>query len=500
MNKWHRQHPTAIFISFLNNLKEMIFTFIAIIIFGQSSQFGSSTFYLFFFTIILVLSLGSGIIRWWTFRYQLFDDEIKIKQGLIFRKKRYIRQDRIQSIDINAKLLQRIFGLVEVKIETAGGGNEPEFRITALKKEEAKEIKDQLLSTDVLNGEEQLVTNIDNLEDQMEAEGEREQHYSKINDDALADFQWNLSNRRLLIAAMTSSGIGIVATFVAAIMSQIQQFIPDLIMDMFIGWVLHSSVLIIGIWLIMILLIAWIITVVRTLLKYGMFSIKKQGNDIHLSRGVIEQRQLTLSDYKITAVRIVQNLIRQPFGYVAVYVESAGGGSKDEDLSTILIPMCKREEVDGLINELLPDYETPNNYEQLPGKSLRRYMVRLLIPAIMVAGFISYFVPYGWISFMLPVFAAGLGYWQYKDAGINATDPFVFIRSRSIVKNEVILPRKRIQSLESSQNYLQSFDQLHSFHVSVLSSITGKTFTLRHISNEQSNKLLEWYSYEEMSE
>ncbi|WP_368731600.1 PH domain-containing protein, partial [Pseudomonas sp. 2822-17] len=61
-------------------------------------------------------------MRWVTFKYQVVDNELQVRQGLIFRKRRYIRQERIQSIDLNAKLIQRLFNLVEVKVETAGGG------------------------------------------------------------------------------------------------------------------------------------------------------------------------------------------------------------------------------------------------------------------------------------------------------------------------------------------------------------------------------------------
>lgn len=43
-----------------------------------------------------------------------------------------------------------------------------------------------------------------------------------------------------------------------------------------------------------------------------------------IERGLIEKRQLTLAYRRITAVRIIKSIIRQPFGFVSVYVESAG--------------------------------------------------------------------------------------------------------------------------------------------------------------------------------
>ncbi|MBU9711330.1 PH domain-containing protein [Evansella tamaricis] len=488
MNNWKRQHPTAIFIGFISNLKELIFTVIAVLIFGQSSQAGGTMFYTIFFSLILVVSLGNGIIKWVTFRYQLAEDELKIKQGLIFRKRRYIRKERIQSIDLNEKLLQRLFRLVEVRIETAGGGSEPEFRIVALKKQEALEIKNELLHK-----------NPAEKTSEMEETGEslpmEEKSVSKTTSDQ--PYQWKLTGFRLFITAITSSGIGIAATFVAAITSQVQQFIPDAFYEQFIGWLLHSSILFIGFWVVVILFIGWFITLISTLLKYGMFQIEKQLDEIHITRGVLERRNLTLSATRITSVRIVQNILRQPFGFVSVYVESAGGGRKEEDLSTILIPLCKRKEVTQILENVLPEYAVDMVYTPLPKESVRRYIVRLIFPSVIIAGLLTYFLSYGWISFLLPIMAAGYGFWQYVDAGIGKNESLLWIRSRAIARTEVLIPRKRIQAMTTTQTFLQKFDLLFSVHVSIITSIIGKTFTLRHISKEQSEECYLWYSYEE---
>ncbi|WP_218190749.1 PH domain-containing protein [Evansella clarkii] len=511
MNKWRRQHSAAIFIGFLSNLKEVFITMIAVLIFGQSSQAGGTLFYTILFAGILFVSLVSGIIKWWTFRYQLQEDELQVRQGLIFRKKRYIRKERVQSIDINANILQRLFELVELRIETAGGGGEPEFRLIALRKEEAAAIKRELLLKESASVSEPEEAEAYEASDVFTEETETGLAYetSAVMDDEILEpeeaeeegtYKWKLSPQRLIAAALTSSGIGIAATFVAAIVSQVQQFIPPFLYERMIGWIIHSGVMLIGFWIVVILLIGWLITIIRTVLKYGYFTIRKKDDEIHISRGVLEQRQLTLSANKITAVRLVQNLLRQPFGYTAVYVESKGGGRKDEDLSTILIPLCKMKEVDSLLIDILPEYAVKREYSALPKESLRRYMLRLLMPALAAAAIITYFAPFGWLSLILPMVAAVYGYWQYIDAGIGNGSGMVWIRSRSVARSEVIVPRKRIQAMTSTQNVLQKFDDLFTIHVSIITSIVGKTFSLKHIGKEQRDDQFQWYSYEETEE
>ncbi len=90
-------------------------------------------------------------------------------------------------------------------------------------------------------------------------------------------------------------------------------------------------------------------SIIGTVLKYGGFKLEKFGDELVISRGLLEQRQLTIHTGRVTAVRIVRNLFRQPFGYATVYVESAGGGSKDEQLSTVLLPIAEENGINRAI-------------------------------------------------------------------------------------------------------------------------------------------------------
>ncbi|QKS71146.1 PH domain-containing protein [Paenalkalicoccus suaedae] len=509
-NSWKRQHPAVIFITFLSNLKQVIFTLIAVFIVGQSSNTFSTIFTLFFSAFILLSSLVSGLIFWWRFLYIVHEEELQIKQGLFFTKNRYIRRERIQSIDINAKLLQRLFGLVELRIETAGGQGEAEFKITALRQEEAEQIKAMLLRrgskpvTDSLDAHpnEPLQHNDDDVYGPKEF---KEQYSPAFVEEVQEEkrepsYTWDLSVKRLLIAAATSSGVGIAATFIAAVVSQAPSFLPEWLFEMALSRLFQSSLLLIGAFVVTVLALAWLFTFVSTLLKYGQFKVEKDDHDIHISRGVLEKRSLTINEKNITAVRIVQNLLREPFGFVSVYVESAGGGTKDEDQSTILLPLCKRSEVEGLLRELASDFAFTPSYEGLPKKSMRRYMIKLILIPTILAGIATYFLPYGYVSFLLPLAGAFIGYLQYKAAGITTETTYLCMRSRGIAKTDVYLPKKRIQTMDMSQHLLQKVDQLHTIHVSVLTTLSGKTFHLPHISDKQKERFFAWYSYENQTQ
>ena len=87
--------------------------------------------------------LVSGIIKWKRFRYWFEEEELRIEYGLFVKKKRYIPFERIQSLNYTEGIFHRPFGLVKVKVETAGGGatKEADAELTAITKEAAEQIK-----------------------------------------------------------------------------------------------------------------------------------------------------------------------------------------------------------------------------------------------------------------------------------------------------------------------------------------------------------------------
>ena len=89
----------------------------------------------------------SGIIKWKRFRYWFEEDELRIEYGLFVKKKRYIPFERIQSLNYTEGIFHRPFGLVKVKVETAGGGatKEADAELTAITKAAAEQIKQEML-------------------------------------------------------------------------------------------------------------------------------------------------------------------------------------------------------------------------------------------------------------------------------------------------------------------------------------------------------------------
>jgi putative membrane protein len=102
----------------------------------------------YFFLALCALILISTVfswLSWFKFRYRLEAGELYVERGVFVKKKRYIQKKRVQAIHISAGLWQRLFGLVKVSIDTAGGGMEAEAEFVAVTRAEAVRIRAELL-------------------------------------------------------------------------------------------------------------------------------------------------------------------------------------------------------------------------------------------------------------------------------------------------------------------------------------------------------------------
>ncbi|QOY35794.1 PH domain-containing protein [Anaerobacillus isosaccharinicus] len=124
-------------------------------------------------------------------------------------------------------------------------------------------------------------------------------------------------------------------------------------------------------------------------------------------------------------------------------------------------------------------------------------MIRKVVPGAIIAGFIAYFIPYGFIgASIVIVLALLIGNQQFKDAGFGKNDRFLWISYRTLSKTLVIIPKQRIQALELKQSLFQQLRMLFTLQASILTSIVGKSFQSVDISEKQKEELLNWYSYE----
>jgi len=105
--------------------------------------------------VIIIFSYVWAKLSYHYYRYQLTDDCFRKELGVIYKKYVSIPYDRIQNIDINRGIIDRLLGLSTLLIQTAGSsmaiGNKysygfgAEGTLTGLSKEDAEKLRDELI-------------------------------------------------------------------------------------------------------------------------------------------------------------------------------------------------------------------------------------------------------------------------------------------------------------------------------------------------------------------
>jgi putative membrane protein len=369
-----------------------------------------------------------------------------------------------------------MFGLVAVEVKTAGSSTK-EAKISALRREKAEQLKSKLRRT--VNGQEEV------------AEAEE----SEISEQKV----YLLTTRDLLVTASTSGRMGVALSIVGAAFSQIDQFISDKEIYQFIEANLpqSTSTSLVVISILSIIVVSWLFSFITTLITYYDFSVEVRKNELLISRGLFERIQLTIPFNRIQAVQVKEGLLRQPFGFVTLVIESAGYGEKEGN-STVLFPLISKHLMHDFLEEVIPEY----NYEMEqaetvpPKRALRRYLIRTLwwsLPVILV---VWTAIPYGVYSWFLLPMGLLLGYQQYRDAGICTEDDTLIISARQLSKKTAIVKRYRMQATQLKQNPFQKRMTLRDFIVHVASGNQGRSFSVRDIAVQDANRYWQWLAIE----
>jgi membrane protein YdbS with pleckstrin-like domain len=94
--------------------------------------------------VAVVLAVVAAIvippIRLAMFRYEVREEEIDLRHGIVVQQRTLVPMVRVQHVDTRRTLLSRFFGLAAVVFHTAAGANE----IPALREADAAAIRDRI--------------------------------------------------------------------------------------------------------------------------------------------------------------------------------------------------------------------------------------------------------------------------------------------------------------------------------------------------------------------
>ncbi|ATI58431.1 MULTISPECIES: PH domain-containing protein [Bacillus] len=471
---YKRQHP----ITMLLELK--ITDFIPLIIFMFSLN-GKFPFWYLIPAAFGLLTVFSAFEKWYYTTYWVENNVLHVKQGLFVKKESYLNKERVQTINTSSNVLYQMLGLKKIQIETAGGGDEAEVSLAGITVEEATE----------------LIAMLNESASELKVEKTLEEvEVKEIITEEKQAREYKLTWKEILIASVTSGQFGLLFSLIFFVYHQVDEYIPKWIENSVKSYVMEHDIY--G-WIFMIailLVLSWIISTIGYALKHGDFTVNRRNDEVRISQGLLEKKELVLKLHRIQGITIKEGILRQPFGYCAVQVEVIQSkGTDDEKEKVTLHPIIRKDRVQQLLAHLQLPYELNANITSLPKAALRRYLIDSFIffamLAIPLTGISIYFEKYYimWALLPLAILIFTLGYATFKTNGYSVNGEQITLVYRSVGKYTGLIRRRHVQSMEKTQSYFQRRADLCTYKFSSASS----SYKIEHTRVEDAERMQDWY-------
>ncbi len=383
---------------------------------------------------LLVLGGLTVWLSWRMTRYRVGHDVVELRHGVLFRRQRRARLDRLQAVDVVQPLLARITGLARVSIDVAGG-HDAKVQIGYLTAAQAQELRNHLMAASA---------------------GLR--YDTPAAPEAPETRMLEISTGRLLASvALSTEVIGSLALVVVLVAAAVYfanpgplaAALPALLGAGGVQWRRFSG-------------------------GFG-FRAATSPDGLRLRHGLLEQRAQTVPPGRVQAVRLEQPVLWRPFDWWRVVVNVAGyghqSGHDESGGDSTLLPVGTRDEAVAVLSFVLPDLGTS------AGEHARAVVDAGLVGSGRGEGFVT-----------SPAGARWLDWISWRRNGFRVTETALLVRRGVMRRHLEVVPHARTQSLAVTRGPLQRLLGLAS--VRLHSTVGPVAPVVRHLSEPVAADLL----------
>ncbi len=272
-----RLHPATIVVAILPRLREAVQTALPVLI--GSFVAGHKADHDWIAGFVALFTGVFAIGGYWTSRYDIETDHVVHTTGWIFRKDRRIPLIQIQNVSLRQNLLERLFRVATVDVETAGGHGH-DLKLSVLGLADAERFREELLGAAHLDG-----GGAKQVEEPIVRLSQHDLIYGAITENHF---------RHVVVVLFTIVGPGM-----GVIMPLAEKLHPAARASVFGGGLLLLTV---G---------AWIWGAISYVLKYGGFTVQRSDTVFKISYGLLNRAQMAIRPGRIEFLRITVTLLQR---------------------------------------------------------------------------------------------------------------------------------------------------------------------------------------------
>ncbi len=342
-----RLHPISILFLVGANARSLIVPLILVLFAARSASWEIWVLWL------LIPYAVFALARYLSFKYEYAEDELIIRTGIIFRNVRHIPYVRIHNVGSMQNPLHRLFGVVDVKVETAGG-EKAEAHIQVLSRRALEEMQRRVFeekrkasTSEGAPGESRQ---------RLRAAAPQEPMRTLLHMPLRELVVYGLIDNRGMLVLGAAMGLAwefgwwerIPGRELAASLFRAGERL-DPVAAVMTG----AAVLLAGIVALRVLSIGW------AFLKLYDFTLQCSDKDIKLSHGLLTQVSTTIPLQRVQLLSVRERPLHRLFDRAEVRVLTAGGESSAEASFSrqMLAPLIRKTSVFQLVEAVHPEVD-----------------------------------------------------------------------------------------------------------------------------------------------
>jgi putative membrane protein len=411
----HRLHPWSWLFVLLQQIRQFIVPVVALAIFGSrgDEDFWTGVGPLIAVGVLVVIS----VLQYFTYRYRIGRDGLSIRDGWLHRTLREIPYSRIHNVVLHQSLLHRLFGVAEVRLESAGG-QKPEAQMRVLRLDQAVAL-------------ESLIKHRGQLPEAGVA--------APVSESLLA-----LSTAEIVrLGLISNRGMIVMA---AAFGASWQVFPDDVVADFIqkfgrelfgyashlqLGWLSTALASLALLLLAMALMRA--LSVLLALVQYHGFRLSEEQRRLTVQRGLLSKLRTSVSRRRIQAWSLHEGLLHRLAKRRTLRIDTAVAeqGQNDQRALKELAPIATPDACDALVSHLLPQAQwPPAQWTALPANAWWRTFLPGAVFIALVSAILLFRFGNAWS--LLPLlwlpWSAVAAWQQARRAGYAVDERLVAIR------------------------------------------------------------------------
>jgi putative membrane protein len=298
--------------------------------------------------VVLCGGLLAGYVSWRFTHFQVEGDTLRIDTGVLFRRSRHVRLDRLQAVDVVRPVVARALGLAELRLDAAGTGD-AKAPLAYLAEHEAYALRAELLAraagiaADTPEAPERVLVEV-----------------------SLPDL---VVSRVLSLGFLVGTAAAVVLVAVAVGMDQ--------------GAALVAVVPAVA---------AAVIPAGQQFLSHYGFTVADSPDGLRIRHGLLETRAQTVPPGRVQAISLVEPLLwRRLRGWCRIELNVAGYVGQESRQETVLLPVASRRTALEVLARVLPGLDL-EAIPLLPAPAAARWCDPLAAPVLGVGADARWFV------------------------------------------------------------------------------------------------------------